>query len=160
MDKKTIIIAGIAIALTVSVFTYGYFTSREDEKEKLNEVQTVFQNSQYAIYVSQNTQSNKGWFKSVQGIPELSKLDQVIVDGTFPFENLKEGMMVIFRSRSQSAHRSENTIHPIVRKKGDGWVTKGYANNEEDKFIMTKENYMGLAVAVLYENGTRKELKY
>jgi signal peptidase I len=67
---------------------------------------------------------------------------QLVIILPHNFDNLKIGDIVIIK------HPHKWVIHEIVSKRdtkhGVGYVTKGRANKERDRVILTRDNFIGL----------------
>lgn len=63
------------------------------------------------------------------------------------YEDLKPYMTVI-----RETHSGELVMHQIIRRWGNKWVMKGFANFHEDKELLTAENFQGIVTDVYVIN--------
>lgn len=71
--------------------------------------------------------------------PELSAGD-LVIDMDVPYEQIRTGDIVTFRQADAFV------THQVIRREGNALITKGFANNAEDKPV-GPENYRGKMVA-------------
>jgi signal peptidase I len=62
-------------------------------------------------------------------------------------ENLREGMVVLYRNRF-----SELVAHRIEVRSGDGWTVRGANNAGADSTLVTAENLLGTVYATFYSD--------
>jgi len=92
-----------------------------------------------------NDQANDYQITLVSGksmLPTLKNGETAVVYQAYPFEKLRLGDVVIIDSES-----GQKVIHRIVRRgRGGAWVTQGDNNRHEDREILSKHNFGGLAL--------------
>jgi signal peptidase I len=77
--------------------------------------------------------------------PMIQDGDRLVYE-TVPFSDLKSGEIVTY----QNAFNHEGTTtHRLIRRKANGWVTKGDNNAREDMGLCTAENLRGVVVEIL-----------
>jgi len=75
-------------------------------------------------------------------LPTLQSGDTATVYKAYPYKKLRVGDVVIIESE-----RGYNVIHRIVRRyRGGTWVTQGDNNAREDREVLSKKNFAGLAL--------------
>ena len=75
-------------------------------------------------------------------LPTLQSGETAVVYKAYPFKKLRVGDIVIINSE-----KGYNVIHRIVRRyRGGLWVTQGDNNRREDREVLTKKNFGGLAL--------------
>ena len=104
---------------------------------------------------SQQISSTDFMFTRISGnsmLPTLNSGETATVYKAYPFKKLRVGDIVIIKSE-----RGYNVIHRIVRRyRGGMWVTQGDNNRREDREVLSKRNFGGLALVeqsmVRYQN--------
>lgn len=75
-------------------------------------------------------------------LPTLNSGEVAVVFKAYPYKKLRVGDVVIVKSE-----RGFSVIHRIVRRyRGGLWVTRGDNNKREDREVLTKKNFRGLAL--------------
>jgi len=64
--------------------------------------------------------------------PILKQGDIVLIKGVYGKENVEVGDIVVYNNSEESQDSVNFTIHRIVQKEEDSFITKGDANNTED----------------------------
>jgi signal peptidase I len=72
----------------------------------------------------------------------------VLVTKSVAPERLRPGMVVVYRNRF-----GETVAHRLERLADDGWVARGYNNEQEDSTRVTESNLFGVVYATFYSNG-------
>lgn len=62
-------------------------------------------------------------------------------------ENLREGMVVLYRNRF-----NELVAHRIEGRSGDGWTVRGANNAAADSTVVTSDNLLGTVYATFYSD--------
>jgi len=139
MKKKLLpVILLLALVLSYSIWVF-WFTStsldniqcdgKSDAYNKATSYLQTLDGNKYIISTSGS--SNNIWStKILKGY--------VIIDGDIKYEDLKPNMFVIYRSPIGLIH------HRLRHKTDEGWVVEGDGNSNIDRYLVTKDNYIGI----------------
>lgn len=72
----------------------------------------------------------------------------VLVTKSVAPERLRPGMVVVYRNRF-----GDTVAHRLERLAEDGWVARGYNNEQEDSTRVSECNLVGVVYATFYSNG-------
>mgnify|MGYP003642041524 CR=1 FL=1 len=72
----------------------------------------------------------------------------VVVVRPLDAARVRPGMIVVYTN-----HDGEQVAHRVISAKDDGWVVRGYNNDEQDSTLVTAENLLGVVYATFYSNG-------
>lgn len=79
-------------------------------------------------------------------LPYFGEGSVLVLRGTAA-ENLREGMIVVYRNRF-----NELVAHRVERLAADGWVVRGANNRSEDSTRVTAENLLGVVYVTLHSD--------
>jgi len=139
MKKKLLpAIVLLVLALSYGIWAFWYTStsldniqcdSRSDAYEKAKAYLQTLDGNKHIISTSGS--SNNIWStKILKGY--------VIIDGDIKYEDLKPNMFVVYRSPIGLIH------HRLRHKTDEGWVVEGDGNSNIDRYLVTKDNYIGI----------------
>jgi signal peptidase I len=76
--------------------------------------------------------------------PALQQGDLVLYRAA-PFLSVREGQVIIFR------RGPDYVAHRAIRLTADGWITKGDSNRHADAWTVTHDNFVGIALGVIWQ---------
>jgi signal peptidase I len=142
-----------------SIFAYHGISIKPSPKKILSKVSPVVRAPVSAPSAPNLTTAEPlKRFQVVSGsmAPTIPTGSFIYVDRNVSFDDIKEGDIVVYRTKYMKEHGSSNVVHRVVSKKGDVLYCKGDYNQKIDKEIVDKYNYVGKVVeknsSVLFAN--------
>lgn len=80
-------------------------------------------------------------------IPAIDIGDVCFINTRFPYQKVQTGDVIVYKEPRQKV------IHRVVGKSEEGYVTKGDANNNQDRLKITEKEYLGKMVFLVPKLG-------
>ena len=139
MNKKLlpiILIAGFILSYTVWLFWFNSTSLVNIQCDNQSDALLQVYSYKRTLPGSKTIISTSGTSNNMWGSDSLQ--GYIIIDKDVKFENLKSNMFVIYKSPKGLIH------HRLRHKTEKGWIAEGDGNTRADKYIVTKDNYVGI----------------